>query len=188
MDPNRALVFMLQLRGDKLISRDLAQRQLPFEMNVTEEQQRIDVEELREALLQSMAAFAQSLPVLAEQGQDPSAVVQKLALVIAAVQAGTPVETAVSSAFAPPPTPPPGALTTDAGAPVPGAPAGSAPGGGPNFPPPGMNASGLPSGVAPGQAEQGPGGRPALMDLIAGLTGGGNANLGASVRRRMPAA
>ena len=34
LDPNRALVFGLQARGDKLISRDFLRRQMPWEMNV----------------------------------------------------------------------------------------------------------------------------------------------------------
>ena len=35
LDPNRALVFGLQARGDKLISRDFLRRQMPFSFNAT---------------------------------------------------------------------------------------------------------------------------------------------------------
>lgn len=34
MDTNRALVFLLQLRGDKLVPRDLVQRQLPMDLDI----------------------------------------------------------------------------------------------------------------------------------------------------------
>jgi hypothetical protein len=44
MDPNRAVVMMLQLRADKLFSRDYMARQLPFEYDVGEEFTKISVE------------------------------------------------------------------------------------------------------------------------------------------------
>jgi hypothetical protein len=47
--------------------------------------------------------------------------------------------------------------------------------------------TGLPGGTAPGQAQMGPGGKPDLMTLLAGLGGGGKANLTASVKRSQPA-
>jgi hypothetical protein len=54
LDPNRALVFGLQARGDKLISRDFLRRQMPWEMNVTMEEEKVEVEELRDALIQAV--------------------------------------------------------------------------------------------------------------------------------------
>ena len=49
LDPNRALVFGLQARGDRLISRDFLRRQMPFALNASEEEQRVDIEEMRDA-------------------------------------------------------------------------------------------------------------------------------------------
>ena len=72
LDPNRALVFGLQARGDKLISRDYLRRQMPWEMNVTFEEQRIEVEELRDSLLQGVTAMTNAIPQLVLQGQDPT--------------------------------------------------------------------------------------------------------------------
>jgi hypothetical protein len=54
LDPNRALVFGLQARGDKLISRDFLRRQMPWELNVTMEEEKVEIEELRDALIQAM--------------------------------------------------------------------------------------------------------------------------------------
>jgi hypothetical protein len=45
MNPNQALVFLLQLRGDQLVSRDFVQRQLPMDIDVTALQAQIDNEE-----------------------------------------------------------------------------------------------------------------------------------------------
>ena len=50
LDPNRALVFALQARGDKLISRGFTRRNLPITMNASEEERAIDMEEMRDAL------------------------------------------------------------------------------------------------------------------------------------------
>ncbi len=50
LDPNRAAIFGLQLRGDKLISRDFLRRNLPFSINVTQEEQKVDIEDLRDSL------------------------------------------------------------------------------------------------------------------------------------------
>jgi len=71
LDPNRALVFGLQARGDKLISRDFLRRQMPFSLNASEEEQQVDIEELRDALKQAVAGYAQAIPILAQNGQDP---------------------------------------------------------------------------------------------------------------------
>jgi hypothetical protein len=40
--------------------------------------------------------------------------------------------------------------------------------------------------VAPGQSAMGPGGRPDVANLLAGLTGSGQPNLQANIQRRQP--
>jgi len=56
LDPNRALVFGLQARGDKLISRDFLRRQMPFSFNATQEEEKVDAEDLRDAMKQAIAS------------------------------------------------------------------------------------------------------------------------------------
>ena len=51
LNPAQGLIFMLQALGGKLISKDMAMRELPFGINVTQEQEKIEVEELRNALV-----------------------------------------------------------------------------------------------------------------------------------------
>lgn len=178
LDPNRALVALLQMRGDRLISRDFTRRQFPFGINVSQEEATIEVEELRGALLQSVAALAQSIPVLAQQGQDPGQILSQLGLVIQQRQKGKTLEDAISMAFAPPePAPAP-----DAGMGAMGM------GGEPGLPGPGLGGSGLPPGVAPGQATMGPGGRPDILSMLAGLnSGSGNPTSTVNVKRQLPA-
>ncbi|HEU4686483.1 MAG TPA: hypothetical protein VFS39_18395 [Nitrospira sp.] len=183
LDPNRSLVFLLQLLGGRLVSKDMVRRQFPFGVDVTQEEQRIEIEELRDALVQSVAAYAQSIPVLAQQGMDPSEPLMRITQIIKGRQRGKALEDVISESFAP--TPPPG--LTPGSSPGPGGPGEMSPGGGPNFPPPGLRASGLPVGVAPGQAQMGPGGAPDLMTMLAGLNSGGGPTTNVNVKRSLPA-
>lgn len=184
LDPNRALVFGLQARGDELISRDFMRRNMPFSLNPTEEQAKIDMEKLREAGFQGLAAYVQSIPVMAENGVDPTSAIQKLVQVIQGRAHGKPIEECLAAAFAP--TPPPGVESPGAEAqPVPGSPDQAPPGGGGGgMPPYGLNATGLLQGVPPGQQGQAPGGRPTVQSLLAGITGAGAPNLAATIQRR----
>jgi len=168
LDPNRALVFGLQARGDKLISRDFLRRQMPWEMNVTMEEERVEVEELRDALMQSVAAYAQAIPSMAQQGQDPSKAIQAIAAAIKGRMAGDNIEDVIAQAFAPEPVSPEEATAGEAEAP------GQVPSGVPT-----------PQGGAPMPAPQGGGG--ALQNLLAGLSSSGQPSLAASVSRRSPA-
>ena len=166
LDPNRALVFGLQARGDKLISRDFLRRQMPWEMNVTMEEEKVEVEELRDALIQAVSGYAQSLPALIAQGQDPSKILTAMAAIIHGRQEGKEVEEVIATAFAPQPQSesPAGAAPEEAqGAP------GEAP-----------------SGAAPEmpQQQQAPS---ALQQLAAGLSSSGRPNLSANVTRKQPA-
>jgi len=181
LDPNRALVFGLQARGDKLISRDFLRRQMPFSFNATQEEEKVETEELRDAMKQAIASYAQAIPALASQGQDPSDILRKLSYVISARQKGTAIEIAIQEAFQPQnPTPAaaPGSVSPESM----GMPSESAAGGGQL--PMGMSETGRMQGVAPGQIM--PGGRPDVQSLLAGLNNRGDANLQATVARRVP--
>ena len=185
LDPNRALVFGLQARGDRLISRDFLRRQMPFALDASEEEQRVDIEEMRDALKQAVAGYAQAIPVLAQNGQDPGDILARLSQIILGRQKGEPIEEVVSQAFAPqePPTPP-GVEPSDVeAAGMVGAPGEAPPGGGGLE---GLSSSGLMRGVAAGQAGMAAGGRPDLQMLLAGLNSSGGANLQANVSRRIP--
>jgi hypothetical protein len=179
LNPNQALVFGLQARGDQLISRDFLRRQMPWEVNVTMEEQKIEIEKLQDALIQAVAGYAQAIPMLAQNGGDPSDVLSKLASVIDGRRKGKPLEEVVTAAFAP--QPPPAQAGVE---PIPGSPEAGAPGaGGTELNP----RTGLPPTVVPGQAGMGPGGRPAVQQLLAGLNSRGNPTLAASVARMTPA-
>jgi hypothetical protein len=180
LNPNQALVFGLQARGDQLISRDFLRRQMPWEINVTMEEQKIEVEKMRDSLLAAVSGLAQSLPALVQSGQDPSQFIGKLAAIIDGRLKGDSIESIVASVFAPEPPPSaPGSQPT-----VPGSPeeAAAAAGGGVS----GLNPlTGSPTGVAPGQV--GVGGKPPIQYLLAGLTSRGKPTLASSVTRMMPA-
>ena len=105
LNPAQGLIFMLQALGGKLISKDMAMRELPFTVNVTQELEKIEIEDMRSALLGSLTAYTQAIPQMATQGQDASEVVRKIAAVIKARQKGQALEDAIESTFAPAPQP-----------------------------------------------------------------------------------
>lgn len=180
MDPNRAIVMLLQLRAEKAISRDNFMRQLPLELNVTEETSKVDVEETREAIKQGVFAYVQSIPALAQQGMDPAEAVQRIATIVAGLKKGRPIEDVVSEAFAPQPPAP--TIPATAGEPTAGPPGQGGPGN--TGATEGLTDSGLLRGVSQGQAGQAPGGRPDLNVMLAGLTGSGQPQMSAFTMRR----
>ncbi len=99
LNPAQGLIFMLQALGGKLISRDMAMRELPFTVNVTQELEKIEIEDMRSALLGSLTALSQAIPQMATQGQDPSEMIRKISSVINARKKGILVEDAVEEAF-----------------------------------------------------------------------------------------
>lgn len=101
MDPNRAVIALLQMRSDKLVSRDYARRELPIDINVTQEEQRIDIEEMRDSLRVAISQYAQAIPQIAASGQDPTQIIQRIASVITGRQKGLQLENIVEKAFAP---------------------------------------------------------------------------------------
>ena len=159
LNPAQGLIFMLQALGGKLISRDMAMRELPFTVNVTQELEKIEIEDMRAALLGSLTAYTQAIPQMATQGQDASEVVRKIAAVIKARQKGQALEDAIEATFAPqqqvPPAGAPEMVEQMSPAPE-GVPAGGAiaPEGGPEIAPP----------------EQAP---PDIMSILSSLSGSG---------------
>jgi hypothetical protein len=161
LDPNRALVWGLQARGDKLISRGMLRRNLPISLNAGEEERAIDIEEMRDSLKASISQLAQAIPMMVSQGQDPMSIVEKMATVIDERKKGTPLEDAVAKAFKPEPAP----QQPEA---------------------PEMMQPEEPMGMG-GELPQMPQGRPPMQELLAGLTGSGNPVLAGRVTRQIPA-
>ena len=168
LNPAQGLIFMLQALGGGLISKDMAMRELPFTVNVTQELEKIEIENMRTALLSGLTAMAQQTPMMAAQGQDPSEMINKIASVIKARQKGQALEDAIEEIFAPKPQVPPAGAPQMVEQPSPapeGVPAGGAPSPegamGPEMTPP----------------EQPP---PSIMNLLSSLSGQGEAS--ASVR------
>ena len=159
MDPNRAVIALLQMRSDKLVSRDYVRRELPVEINVTQEEQRVDIEEMRDSLRIAVAQYAQAIPQMAAQGQDPTQVVTRIAEVISGRQKGLSLESIVEKVFAPEPEPAQ-----------------------PEMQAPGMPPMSPAAGAAPAPASQQPpqeqggtapaaGQKPDIATLLAGITG-----------------
>jgi hypothetical protein len=164
LNPAQGLIFMLQALGGKLISRDMAMRELPFTVNVTQELEKIEIEEMRSALLGSLTAYTQAIPQMATQGQDASDVVRKIAAVIKARQKGQALEDAIEATFAPQQQVPPAGEPTNAVEQLSPAPAG------------------MPAGGSP-TAEQMQV-RPDLQTMLASLTSGGQARSSVSTQRQ----
>lgn len=181
-DPARAIVALLQLRGDQLVSRDFVQRQLPMDIDIVQLQTQIDNEQMTDALKQGVMAYVQQIGAIAAQGGDVQTLLTEVADIIKKREKGAPLHEAVLEAFTPKTAP---AQQQAPGAPPagPGGPGGGAGGPGPQAGPGGI--PGLPPGVAPGQQGMAPGGRPDLMTLLAGMTGN-QARMGATIQRRQP--
>lgn len=178
MNPNQALVFLLQLRGDQLVPRDFVQRQLPMDVDVTALQAQIDNEEITDALKQGVFAMLSSIGIMAQQGMDPTQILRNASNIIALREKGVPVHEAILKTFQSPPAPP---------SPAAGGPGAPGSEGSPGALP-GMNpTTGAPMGIAPGQAGMGPGGRPDLETMLASLGASGKPNLTAGVKRSIPA-
>jgi hypothetical protein len=137
----------------------MAMRELPFTVNVGQEVEKIEIEDMRAALVASLQAYTQAIPQIAASGGDASQIVSKIAQVIRARQKGQTIEDAIEEIFAPvEQVPPAGAPMVEQASPAPaGAPVG---------------------GALPIEAEAS--GPPDIMSLLSSLTSGGEAN--ASVR------
>jgi hypothetical protein len=160
MDPNRAIIALLQMRSDKLVSRDYVRREIPMELNVTQEEQRVDIEEMRDSLRVAVAQYAQAIPALAAQGQDPSEIISRIAEVIQGRQKGLQLENVIGKAFAPKEQPAAPEMAMMPGAP--GTPAAGA------APVPASQPTPEQSGAAPAA---GPEQRPDIATLLASISG-----------------
>ncbi len=165
LNPAQGLIFMLQALGGKLISKDMAMRELPFTVNVSQEVEKIEIEEMRQALLVSLQQYTQAIPQIAAQGGDASEIVAKIAQVIKARQKGKAIEDAIEEIFMPAEqVPPAGAAPSMVEQPSP-APAGAPVGG-----------------ALPPQGEQQ---IPDVLTLLSGITGGGEPTASVrTIRRR----
>jgi hypothetical protein len=164
LDPNRALIFALQARGDKLLSRNFVRRHLPITLNSNEEERAIDMEEMRDSLKAGVASLAAAIPQMTSQGQDPSEIIERMASVIAARKKGVAIEDAVAKAFEKKEE-----EQEQAGDINPLA-------------PPGMQDM-----SGPVENEALPQGPPPMQQLLAGLTGSGNPVMAGRVVRQVPA-
>jgi len=164
LNPAQGLIFMLQALGGGLISKDMAMRELPFTVNVTQEVEKIEIESMRASLLGSINALSQAIPQMAMQGQDASEVVRQIAAVIKARQKGQALEDVIEEVFTPEPqpVPPVGApQAVEQPSPVP---------------------AGAPAGGATLSPEQG---APDIMSLLSGISGTGQPTASVrTVRRR----
>ena len=157
LNPAQGLIFMLQALGGGLISKDLAMRELPFTVNVTQELEKIEIENMRQALLGSLQAYTQAIPQMAATGGDASNIVRQIASVIKARQKGRALEDAIEDIFAPQQqVPPAGAAPSMVEQPSP-APAEA------------------PVGGAPSPVEAAPAPTPDVQQILASLTGAGGA-------------
>jgi hypothetical protein len=171
MTPAQAMVGMLQLRGDAVISRDTFRRQLPFEVDAEEEQRAVDREQLEDSLKEGFKTLLQSLGAMAMQGQDPLPIVLNAAKAIELRRKGKGLAEAIELALTPDKPDPSAVVPEQAGPP-------------PAELPPGVQDSGRLQGVPPGQAGAPPGGMPAISALMAEMRGNGDAQMGAAVLRK----
>lgn len=179
MDPNRSLVYLLQELGGDIVSKNYVRRHLPGDISPDDEEAQILLEQLRGSLVQGFSIHLQSINEAPMVGQDPAQIIAKAAEAIRDVQRGTPIEDALAKVF-----PLPEEQPAEAGAPAE-----------PEIDPlTGMPVEGGPPGGSvsdqyrPGaMPTRGPGGRPDLNMLFAGVNASGQPNLQAGVSRMTPA-
>lgn len=97
----QAIVTLLQLRGDRDLSRTTLMKNIPYDIDVEEELRNIDVEDLREVLKNAVASVSGSIPQFIAGGGDPTAVLQGIAKFIELRGKGILPEDAIQEAFQP---------------------------------------------------------------------------------------
>ena len=168
LNPAQGLIFMLQALGGGLISKDMAMRELPFTVNVTQELEKIEIENMRTSLLGSLTALSQAIPQMVAGGQDASGIVNKIAAVIKARQKGQALEDAIEATFAPQQPVPSAGVSNPMVEQTSPAPSG-APAGGALPPEQGAPQQGAPQ-LPPPQAP------PDIQSILTSLTSGGKGN------------
>lgn len=157
LNPAQALVFMLQAAQADWVSDDKAMRELPFNVNVTIEQEKIQVEKMRKSLLSAMEQSTLAIPQMIAQGQDPSELISRISKVIQSRQNGKSLEDAVADAYTPVELEPETQME--------------------NMQEPGMAPQGpQPMVGPPGGAELPPQGPPDIQSLLSKISGSGNAS------------
>lgn len=174
LDPNRHLVWLLQLVSAGLFSRDTALRELPYTINPDDEVSKIQVEQGRDALMAAVSGLAQGIGAMAQNGMDPSGTVAQIAQFVDELEKGQPIEKIAKKVWAPPTPPEP----VDEGAVSPEDPMAALLGGG-GAPPGGGAPGGMPGAT--------PEGRPDLATMFAGMTQGGEPNLSGTTQRAVQA-
>lgn len=169
LDPNRALVFLLQADGAGLVSKDYIRRALPVDLNAAEEEKKILIEQSRNSIMLAFSALSQSLPQMVQMGGDPLSIIAQQAKFIELLGKGKDVEVAAREALTPEEQPQQEAPAEDPLAAM-------------------MGGGGGSSDLGFGLAAEGPNGRPDLAQMFAGLGSDGNAQLSAGVSRYNPVA
>lgn len=165
LDPNRALVFLMQSLAGGLLSKATARRHLPVDINVAAEERQIELEQLDTAMAASLAAIPQVLPQMVAQGADPRELVTDIVAARKLVAKGSSPAEALEQVFAPKQPP----ADQQAQAAQPGPP------GAPGQPP------------APGAGPPGQGGPGAsMLQFLAGQRPNGQPQLAANVSRSQP--
>jgi hypothetical protein len=175
MDPNRALVFLLQMMSANLVDRDFVLQQMPFDLDTLQTLQRVDVEKLEDSLKQGIFSMMSAIGVMSQQGQDPAQLIQQVAKIIDQREKGKTLTESVLIAFKPPPAQP--GPQDQTGNELPSGPGGGQPVPGQGGPPgPPQAPGGAPGGAGPG----------GLMQMLAGLSGGGQPNMQANIKQQQP--
>jgi hypothetical protein len=107
LDTNRAMIYSLQGLQAGLFSKDLVRRELPFSMDIEDEERKILLEKMDDAAVQALLNYSQSIPALAQQGQDPTAAIQSFAKAGEAIRKGKSMTEALEIAFKQPEPPKP---------------------------------------------------------------------------------
>lgn len=107
LDTNRAMIYSLQGLQAGLFSKDLVRRELPFSMDIEDEERKILLEKMDDAAVQALLNYSQSIPMLAQQGQDPTAAIQSFAKAGEAIRKGKTMTEALEIAFKQPEPPKP---------------------------------------------------------------------------------
>lgn len=162
LDPNRLLIYVLQMLGGNLISLDTARRYLPGNLDVIDEERKTDTERLDKAAMTAIEAFAAAIPQMAAQGQDVTKAVRAIALVKKGRAQGKDMADLIADVFG---------VNLDPNAQDPAA---QAPASDP--------AAATGGAQLPGQGQQ----RPDLMNLLASVGQGGKPNMTAQVQRSIP--
>lgn len=164
--PAQAVMMLLQFQNGELLSTESVMEKLPWDIDVDSETRKIHVKRLNDSILAGVAAYAQGLGVLLQQGQSAEAVFAPIVKLIRAREQGKDLSEAALEAFTPPEQPESPEL---AGPSMPGLPEGASPMGPAGSG--GIGPSGLLRGVAPGQAGMPPGGLPTILNTAAALRG-----------------